>query len=144
MAVLLLLFVIVPLAEIYVLVQVGQEIGALDTIGLLILVSVIGAWLVKRTGMGVLRRLQDQLAAGRPPTNELVDGFLLLFAGVLFLVPGFLTDVLAILLLLPPSRIVVRRMLKRRFADRTTIVRRRTGGPPGPGPNPPAPPAIDV
>jgi UPF0716 protein FxsA len=140
-ALLVLLFVVVPIAELYVLIQVGQEIGALDTIGLLILVTVVGAWLVKRQGLSVLGRLQDSLAARRPPTNELVDGFLLLFAGLLFLVPGFLTDVLAILLLLPPTRAVFRRILKRRFANRTTIVGPfGRGGRPGPGSNPPNPP----
>jgi UPF0716 protein FxsA len=145
-ALLLFLFIVVPLVEIYVLVQVGQEIGALDTIGLLVLVTVVGAWLVKRTGVAVLRRLQDSMAAGRPPTNEIVDGFLLLFAGVLFVVPGFVTDVVAIFLLVPPSRAVVRRILKRRFTNRTTIIRRYGPppgrGPGGPGPNPPNPPSV--
>jgi UPF0716 protein FxsA len=143
---LVLLFVVVPIAELYVLIQVGQEIGALETIGLLILITVVGAWLVKRTGLSVLGRLQDSLAARRPPTNEIVDGFLLLFAGLLFLVPGFLTDVLAIVLLLPPTRAVVRGVLKKRFAHRTTIVRRFGGPPRRPGsgrdPNPPGPPSV--
>jgi UPF0716 protein FxsA len=146
-ALLVLLFIVVPIAELYVLIQVGQEIGALDTIGLLILVTVVGAWLVKRTGLGVLRRLQDSLAERRPPTNELIDGFLLLFAGVLFLVPGFFSDALAVLLLLPPTRAVVRRMLRKRFANRTTIVRRfggpaRRPGPGGPRQDPPGPPSV--
>jgi UPF0716 protein FxsA len=143
-ALLVLLFIVVPIAELYVLIQVGQEIGALDTIGLLILVTVVGAWLVKRTGLSVLGRLQESLAARRPPTNELIDGFLLLFAGVLFLVPGFITDALAILLLLPPTRAAARRILKKRFANRTTIVRGFRGprqGPPGP---PSVGPPIDV
>jgi UPF0716 protein FxsA len=151
-ALLVLLFVIVPIAELYVLIQVGQEIGALETIGLLILVSVVGAWLVKATGLGVLRRLQDSLAERRTPTNEIVDGFLLLFAGLLFVVPGFLTDVLAVLLLLPPTRAVARGILKKRFAHRTTVVRRfggpprrpgsGPGGPNGPGQAPPGPPSV--
>ncbi len=143
----MLLFVVVPIAELYVLIQVGQEIGALDTIGLLILVTVVGAWLVKRTGLSVLSRLQDSLAARRAPTDELIDGFLLLFAGLLFVVPGFLTDVLAILLLLPPTRAVARGILKKRFANRTTIIRRAGGparrpGPGGPDQPPPGPPGV--
>jgi UPF0716 protein FxsA len=143
-ALLVLLFIVVPIAELYVLIQVGQEIGALDTIGLLILVTVVGAWLVKRTGLSVLGRLQDSLAARRPPTNELIDGFVLLFAGLLFLVPGFISDALAILLLLPPTRAVTRRILKKRFANRTTIVR-RFGGPRQEPPGPPSVgPTIDV
>jgi UPF0716 protein FxsA len=119
---LVLVFLVVPIVELYVIIQVGGELGALNTIGLLVLISVVGAWLVKRAGIGVLRRLQQQLGSGHMPTNELIDGFLIMFAGALLLTPGFLTDVTAILLLLAPVRAGVRSMLKRRFA-------RRLGGP---------------
>ncbi len=115
---LVLVFVVVPIAELFVLVRVGGEIGVLNTIGLLILISVVGAWLVKREGMGLLARMQAQLGAGRMPTNELIDGFLIMFAGALLLTPGFLTDLTAILLLLPPVRAGVRTALKRRFSRR--------------------------
>jgi UPF0716 protein FxsA len=116
------LFLVVPLAELYVIIQVGQAIGVLDTLGLLILISVVGAWLAKREGLGVLRRIQRSIDAGRVPGTELVDGFLILLAGALMLTPGFLTDILAILLLLPPSRAVVRRQLRRAFARRIEIL----------------------
>ncbi len=115
---LVVVFIVVPLAELFVLVRVGGEIGVLNTIALLIGVSIVGAWLVKREGMGLLSRMQAQLGAGRMPTNELIDGFLIMFAGALLLTPGFLTDVVAILLLLPPVRAGVRAMLKRRFSRR--------------------------
>ena len=116
------LFIGVPFAEIYVLLQVGHTIGVVNTLGLLILVSVVGAWLAKREGLGVLRRMQRSIDSGKVPGTELVDGFLILLAGALMLTPGFLTDVLAILLLLPPIRAVVRRELRRRVARRIQII----------------------
>ena len=120
--VLIALFIGVPFAEIYVLLQVGDAIGVVNTLGLLILISVVGAWLAKREGLGVLRRMQRSIDAGRVPGTELVDGFLILLAGALMLTPGFLTDILAILLPLPPVRAVVRRELRRRVARRIEIL----------------------
>jgi UPF0716 protein FxsA len=117
-----LLFLVVPFAELYVLIRVGQWIGALPTIALLVLVSVLGAWLVKREGMGVLRRAQARVDAGQVPGRELVDGVLILFAGALLITPGFLSDVVGVLLLLPPVRAALRgrtlRMLQRRAGVR--------------------------
>lgn len=120
--ILVVLFIVVPFAEIYVLLQVGHAIGVVNTLGLLILVSVVGAWLAKREGLGVIRRMQRSIEAGRVPGAELVDGFLILFAAALMLTPGFLTDILAIFLLLPPVRAVVRRELRRRVARRIEIL----------------------
>ena len=122
MALLILLFIAVPFAEIYVLLQVGHAIGVLNTLALLILVSIVGAWLAKREGLGVIRRMQAAVEAGRVPGKELIDGFLILLAAALMLTPGFLTDILAILLLLPPVRAVVRSELRRRFARRIEIL----------------------
>jgi len=123
MPLLILLFLVVPLVELYVLIQVGQEIGALWTIALLVLVSVIGAWLAKREGFGVWLRMQDQVAAGRMPGIELVDAFLILLAGALLLTPGFVTDLLAIVLLIPPGRALVRRGLRRTLVNRVGAAR---------------------
>jgi UPF0716 protein FxsA len=120
--VLAVLFLVVPLAELYVLIQVGQVIGVLETVGLLLLVSVVGAWLAKREGIGVLRRMQAAVNAGRVPGTELVDAFLILLAAALMLTPGFLTDILAILLLVPPVRAGVRRTLRRVLARRIEIL----------------------
>lgn len=116
--VLVLLFVVMPLVELAVIVQVGQAIGVLDTVLLLLVVGVVGGWLVKREGVGVVRRLQATVAAGRMPATELVDAFLILFAGALLLAPGFLTDVFALALLVPPARAVIRTVLARRIAGR--------------------------
>ncbi len=120
--VLAVLFLAVPLAELYVLIQVGQVIGVLDTVVLLLVISVVGAWLAKREGLGVLRRMQAAVNAGRVPGAELIDAFLILLAAALMLTPGFLTDVAAILLLLPPVRAAVRRVLRRHFVRRIGIL----------------------
>ncbi|CAN5145769.1 hypothetical protein BH24ACT1_BH24ACT1_09130 [soil metagenome] len=114
-AVLVLVFLVVPLVELYVLIQVGSAIGALNTISLLILMGVAGGWVMKREGLGVVRRVQSQLGAGRVPGAEVVDGFLILFGGALMLTPGFLSDFLGLALLVPPVRAIVRRALARRF-----------------------------
>ncbi len=125
-ALLVLLFVIVPVAELYVLVQVASDIGALNALALLFLVSIVGAWIVKREGLVVLRRMQETVEQRKVPHNEVVDGFLLLLAGGLLLVPGFITDAIGLVLLLPPVRIGVRalivRSLKRRGAIAFNII----------------------
>jgi len=121
--VLAVLFLLVPLAELYVIIQVGQAFGALNTIGLLILVSAVGAWLAKREGMGVWRRFQRQVETGHVPAREIADGVMILFAAALLMTPGFLTDVLAISLLLPPVRAAVRAVALRTAARRAGIVR---------------------
>jgi UPF0716 protein FxsA len=120
-AALALLFLVVPFVELYVLIQVGQAIGALPTFAILVLDSLVGAWLVKREGLAVLRRAQQQVQRGVVPGTELVDGVLILFAGALMLTPGFITDVLATLLLIPPVRVVVRRLLATQLARRATL-----------------------
>lgn len=118
-----LLFLVVPIAELAVIVTVASQIGVLETIAALILISVVGAWLVKREGLAVFRRVQAQLREGRLPHKELIDGFLVMFAGALLLTPGFLTDLLAVLLLLPPTRAVVRGVVLESFRKRTAVFR---------------------
>ena len=120
-ALLLTAFVVVPVIEIYLIIQVDAAIGGWETIGLLILDSVIGAWLVRREGFSILARVQGALGRGGLPTNELIDGLLVLVAGALMLTPGFLTDGLGLILLLPPTRALVRNRLKKRFAGRIRV-----------------------
>jgi UPF0716 protein FxsA len=121
-AVLALLFVIVPLAELWAIVQVGHAIGYLDTFGLLILTSLAGGWLMKREGLAVLKRAQAAVDRGQVPGKELIDGVLILAGGALMLVPGFITDVIGLLLLLPPVRAGLRAVVRRRLARRVYIV----------------------
>jgi UPF0716 protein FxsA len=125
--VLTLLFLIVPFVELYLLLQVGQSIGVLNTIVVLAAVSALGAWLVKREGLAVLRRAQQRVEAGQTPGRELVDGVLILFAGALLLTPGFLTDILGVVLLFPPTRAAFRAYAVRMLARRahTTVIRLR-------------------
>jgi len=111
-------FIGVPLLEIFVLVQIGQVIGAWWTILLLILASVIGAWLVRREGARAWRALTTALQTGRMPHRELADGALILVGGTLMLTPGFATDAVGVLLILPVTRPLARRVLAQAVARR--------------------------
>jgi UPF0716 protein FxsA len=117
-------FIVVPLAELAVILAVGDLLGLVPTLVLLLVVSVAGAWLAKREGLAAWRRFQLALAQGRVPTVEVADGAMILLAGALLLTPGFLTDVVGILLLLPPTRAMARRLAPRLAARR--LRRRRT------------------
>ena len=121
--ILFLLFIVFPIAELYVIIRVGSSIGFLNTLGLIVLVAVVGSWLVKREGMRVWRKFNDSVSQGRVPTREIVDGVLILAAGALLLTPGFLTDVIGVLALFPPTRAVFRTMLMKRAQRGTVIVR---------------------
>ncbi|MDX6689001.1 MAG: protein FxsA [Solirubrobacteraceae bacterium] len=113
---LVLLFIVVPIAELYVLIQVGQAIGVLPTIALLIADSILGAALMRSQGRAAWRRFNLALQEGRVPHREVLDGVLVIFGGALLLTPGFLSDILGLILLLPPTRAIVRTVLVRRFA----------------------------
>ena len=123
-------FVVVPLVEIYVLIQVGQVIGPWWTILLLVLDSILGSWLIKREGGRAWQALRTALESGRMPARELADGALILIGGTLMLSPGFVTDAFGILLILPFTRPVARR---RRTRVRTRRLRAATERRPGPG-----------
>lgn len=109
---LLFFFIGIPLLELAVLVQLGNVFGFWSTLAIIILAGILGAALARWQGMRVLIRIQQELAAGRLPAVELLDGLLILIAGVMLLTPGFLTDVCGLLLLLPGIRHVVRAWLK--------------------------------
>jgi UPF0716 protein FxsA len=139
---LVLLLIVMPIVEIYVIIQVGQAIGALWTIALLIADSLIGARLLRWQGRTAWRRFQEAVAAGRMPHNEVIDGVMIAVGGTLLLTPGFITDVFGLLLLLPPARAVIRRAVTRSIRRRGTVTRVvfRTGAPRAPYPPPPPPP----
>jgi UPF0716 protein FxsA len=117
-AILALVFVVLPLSEIAVAIQVSHTIGVGETLGLIMLFSIVGAWLAWHIGFSVLRKMRFSLAQGTVPTNELIDAALVFSGGVLLFVPGFITDAFGLLLLFPPSRHAVRNLLKRRFRVR--------------------------
>jgi len=135
---LLLLFIVVPIAELAVLIQVGQLIGVWWTIALLVADAVLGSLLARSQGRAAWRRFNEALQSGRPPAREVLDGALVLFGGALLLTPGFLTDILGVLLLLPPTRAIFRAVLVRRFMHRMVASmanpRGRGGARPGPRP----------
>ncbi|HEU5307516.1 MAG TPA: FxsA family protein [Acidimicrobiia bacterium] len=124
MFVVVLLLVLWPLVEIAVFLQVVAWIGVLNTLAVMVAISICGAWLVKRQGIGTLARMRSELDDGRIPTGPMTDGGLLAAAGFLLLLPGFVSDVVGLALLVPPVRGVVRRALGRRFTVRTARVRR--------------------
>jgi UPF0716 protein FxsA len=117
-ALLLVLFILVPIAELAVIIQVGQLIGVWWTIGLLIADSVLGGLLMRSQGRAAWRRFNAALAERRAPAREVLDGVLVIFGGALLLTPGFITDVFGLVFLLPPTRALLRRLLVRRFALR--------------------------
>ena len=119
---LILLFVVAPLVELAVIVQVAVNIGTLNTIALLVLVSIVGAWLAKREGGAVLQRIQQSLDRGELPSKEVADGGLILLAGALMIAPGFISDCLALVLLVPPTRALVRGPLVRALMRRGRMV----------------------
>jgi UPF0716 protein FxsA len=118
---LVLLFIVVPIAELFVIIQVGQAIGVWWTIALLIADSVLGSMLMRSQGRAVWRRFNEAMQAGRVPAREVLDGVLVIFGGALLLTPGFISDVLGLLLLLPPTRALVRTLIVRRFAHRMVV-----------------------
>lgn len=116
---LLLLFTVVPLAELFLLVKLGTVIGVAATVLIVICTGILGAWLARWQGLGVLRRLTDDMNQGRLPAGALIDGLLILIAGAVLLTPGLITDALGFLLLVPQGRAVVRRLITARFEKRT-------------------------
>ena len=119
---LIVLFIVVPLAELWVIVQVSDVIGVPETLVLLLTISVLGGWLVKQQGLQAWMRLRRSVEEHRLPHRELLDGALILLAGALLLTPGFLTDLLGILLLLPPTRAAIRGVLARALRSRFQLV----------------------
>lgn len=119
--ILLIAFVLVPLIEIYVIIQIGQVIGPWWTILLLIADSIFGTWLIKREGSKAWNALRTALNSGRMPANELADGALILVGGTLMLTPGFITDGFGMLFILPFTRPIARGLLAR-------VIGRKLGG----------------
>jgi UPF0716 protein FxsA len=114
---LFLLFVLVPVAEIYLLVTVGGAIGALPTVALVILTALAGAHLARMQGMSTMLRIRENLDQGFMPAEELLDGVLIFLAGVVLLTPGFLTDIAGLLILLPATRNLFKKWLRTKFDE---------------------------
>ena len=115
LAVIALVFIVLPIVEISVAIAVAHHIGGLNTVALLALISIAGYWLAKLEGFSVIRQIQQQLANRTVPTSGLIEGALVFVGGVLLVVPGFVTGALGLFLLFPLTRHTVGRVLKRRF-----------------------------
>ncbi|MCW2999438.1 MAG: FxsA family protein [Solirubrobacterales bacterium] len=120
MPLLLLALIVVPLVELYVIIQVGQAIGVLWTIALLLADSILGGMLMRSQGRRAWRRFTGAMAEGRMPAGEVLDGVLVIFGGAFLLTPGFVTDLFGIALLAPPTRALIRKLVLRRFTVRLT------------------------
>lgn len=123
------LVVVLPLIELYFIVQVGQEFGIIPTIALLIVISAVGSALVKREGMKAFRRFMAAAQSGEELTKEIANGVCILAAGIFLLAPGFISDVLGIVLLLSPVRMVIVRLAGRRIHGKTTVIKATHTGP---------------
>jgi UPF0716 protein FxsA len=119
---LIVLFIVVPILELYVIIQVGQLIGVLPTLVLLLADALLGSLLLKHQGRGAWRRFNEALAARRFPGKEVADGVLIVIGGTLLLTPGFITDIAGLFLLIPPTRALARRLLKRLTIGRFAVV----------------------
>jgi UPF0716 protein FxsA len=143
---LVILFIVLPVAEIYVIIKIGGAIGVLPTIALLILDGLLGAALLRSQGRAAWRRFNEALAAGKIPAREVFDGAMVIMGGALLITPGFITDIFGLLLLIPPSRAMLRGIVTKiglgraAFAVRTVQwgsttarnrYRGRSGGPRG-------------
>lgn len=129
---LILLFIVLPLAEIYVLAEVGAALGGVLTVALVVFSAVLGALLLRHQGFYTLTRVRASLNRGEPPALPMLEGGVLVLAAVLLLIPGFITDVLGLALLVTP----LRRALIKRFLRRVVVVRPGGRGPPGGGEGP--------
>jgi UPF0716 protein FxsA len=115
------LFIIVPIAELAVIIQVGQAIGVWWTIAILIADSVLGSLLMRSQGRAAWRRFNAALREGRVPGREVADGVMVIFGGALLLTPGFLSDIFGLLFLLPPTRALIRAIFLRQAMKRITV-----------------------
>jgi UPF0716 protein FxsA len=129
MAILVALFIVVPIVELYVIIQIGSLIGVWPTIALLLADAILGSMLLRHQGRGAWRRFNAALDEGRFPGREVADGLLIAIGGTLLLTPGFVTDIVGLVFLIPPTRAIVRRLM-RGYVGRRFIVmgRPRTFG----------------
>lgn len=143
MAILVALFIVVPIIELYVIVQVAGAIGIWPTLALLLADALLGSFLLKHQGRGAWRRFNQALAERRFPGREVADGLMIAVGATLLLTPGFITDIFGFLLLIPPTRAIARRLLRGYVGRRFVVVgmgSMRGPGSPGPSPTDPPPP----
>jgi len=113
------LFIIVPLLELALLIEVGRFIGVWNTIALVLVTAVAGAMMMQFEGLRVWNNLQQDLMSMRMPTDNIINGVLVLIGGIVLLTPGIITDIIGVTLLLPVTRVFYRKWLQKRFASKT-------------------------
>ncbi|MFL2774149.1 MAG: FxsA family protein [bacterium] len=118
---LLLAFTLIPLVEIYLLIKLGQNFGAITSILLVIFTGILGAYLARMEGLRTLFRIQETMREGRMPGEELLDALLIAIAGLVLITPGFITDVAGFLLLFPFTRMLAKKWLKERMRPKSTF-----------------------
>ena len=123
---LLLLFVLIPIIELYLLLQLGARIGFMPTLGLIVLTGALGAILARQQGLSALAKIQNELKSGRPPAMEMVEGALIVVGGIVLLTPGILTDFFGFALMIPKFRKSFAERLKRGFGS--SFVQTSTSG----------------
>ncbi len=119
---LFLIFAVIPMVELALLIKVGSIIGTMNTIIIVILTAVIGAYMVRMEGLGVWARIQKSLMEGIFPAEELIDGIMILIAGAVLLTPGFVTDIIGFLMVFPLSRGFIKNILKKYFENRISHI----------------------
>jgi UPF0716 protein FxsA len=120
-ALLVVLFIVVPIVELWLIIQIGGLIGVAPTLALLLADALLGSLLLRHQGRGAWRRFNQALAERRFPAREVADGLMIAVGGTLLLTPGFITDIFGLFLLIPPTRAIARRLLQR-FANRRFVV----------------------
>lgn len=118
---LLIAFITIPMIEMFILIKMGQALGFLHTIILIVGTGFIGAALARREGFNVWMKIQGELNRGKMPTHEMIEGVLILIAGIVLLTPGLLTDIAGLFLLIPYSRQMIRKILVKKFASKINI-----------------------
>jgi UPF0716 protein FxsA len=126
-AILIVLFIVVPILELWVIIEIGSLIGVVPTLALLLADALLGSLLLRHQGRGAWQRFNKAIAERRFPGREVADGLLIAIGGTLLLAPGFLTDIVGVLFLVPPTRAIVRRLLKGVVGKRFVVM----GGPAG-------------
>ncbi len=133
MAILVALFIAIPIVELYVIIQIGGLIGVWPTIALLLADALLGSLLLRHQGRGAWRRFNQAIAERRFPGREVADGLLIAIGGTLLLTPGFVTDIVGAIFLIPPTRAIVRRAM-RGYVTRRFVIVGGPGAPRGAGP----------
>lgn len=133
---LFLLFITIPVIELFIFLVIGQRIGIPMTLAIIVFTAFLGAYLAKSQGLKTLARYQESLAQGRLPHEAIIDGLLILVAGALLLTPGFLTDSIGFALLAPSARTIVRGMIEKSLKERLTVAGRDMGSSVGGKSNP--------